>query len=821
MMKTLTLETAVKQIKVTCERAKSRKEPSPFCFVVGAGISHPPVPLASNIIEDCKTEARRWGLDEEPASTKPLDLYSHWFGRAYAQPVDRQRYLRGLMEKAFISRANFRLAHLLLGDSVARIVVTPNFDDFLSRALDLFGKRHIVCDHPQTVERINVESADVQIIHVHGTYWFYDCANLQEEVASASTSSPQQAFTMSSLLDDILRNRSPLVVGYSGWEGDVIMGALKRRLEKPLPRNIYWFYYSRAEADGMPDWLQRHPNLSVVLPRLPVTTGPGGSQRGLAGEASTEPVLAAERSPETDASKEPVLKATFVLDALIREFGLEPPRLTRDPLGFFAEQLRQTLWTDEGEEETGDVYSIRALIEHLENAKRTEEETRLKANTELEAMREALRRSDYRSAVRAAQTINLESLDGDQLREVANSMSAAGESLLDDSPEELAAYDLTIDANDLLARRGRREQVLAERVARALFNKGVTLATLKRNDEALATYDDLLRRFIDASELAVRLQVAKALRNKGVTLATLDRNEEAIGAYDELLRRFVDASEPALREQVAPVLFNRGATLSTLNRTEEALAAYDELLRRFADAPEPSLRAQVAMTLVNKGFTLGNLDRNEEAIAVYDDLVRRFADASESPLREQTARALFNKGATLGTLSRNDEALATYDEVLRRFLDSPDPALRTQVAMSLLNKGVTLGNLNRNEEAITIYDDLLRRFSDAPEVALRVQTAMALLNKGVRLGVLDRGEDAIAVYDDLWRRFADAPESALRLQAAKALVNKGARLKALNRTEEAVAAYEEVLRRFSDASDPALREQVALAKQHKEIPLGT
>jgi hypothetical protein len=42
-----------------------------------------------------------------------------------------------------------------------------------------------------------------------------------------------------------------------------------------------------------------------------------------------------------------------------------------------------------------------------------------------------------------------------------------------------------------------------------------------------------------------------ALRNKGVALSTLGRSEEAIAVYDDLLARFGNATEPALREHVA------------------------------------------------------------------------------------------------------------------------------------------------------------------------------------------------------------------------------------------------------------------------------
>src|SRR5687768_3092374 len=137
-MRTLPIGPATREIRQACLRAKDRSEPPPFSFVVGAGLSHPPVLLAGQIVEHCRQEVSRWGpADDPPARTAPVDVYSHWFGKAYPQASDRQIYLREIMEKAHISRANFRLAHLLLDGTIGQIVVTPNFDDLLARALTL------------------------------------------------------------------------------------------------------------------------------------------------------------------------------------------------------------------------------------------------------------------------------------------------------------------------------------------------------------------------------------------------------------------------------------------------------------------------------------------------------------------------------------------------------------------------------------------------------------------------------------------------------------------------------------------------------------
>jgi hypothetical protein len=177
----LDLESAVSEITQACEARLGRL--SPFFFIVGAGISAPTIPLATDIESECKAVAARHGRSAEPKNKNPIDTYSHWFELAFPNPEQRQRYLRKKIQGKQISPAVFRLAHLLLSKAAGNIVVTPNFDDFLSRALTLFGEQYVICDHPSTVGRISLETDDIQIVHVHGTYWFYDCCNLKGEIA--------------------------------------------------------------------------------------------------------------------------------------------------------------------------------------------------------------------------------------------------------------------------------------------------------------------------------------------------------------------------------------------------------------------------------------------------------------------------------------------------------------------------------------------------------------------------------------------------------------------------------------------------------------
>ncbi len=315
---------------------------------------------------------------------------------------------------------------------------------------------------------------------------------------------------------------------------------------------------------------------------------------------------------------------------------------------------------------------------------------------------------------------------------------------------------------DLKVKEQKQEiEILQDEAAKA-YKKGDFQSTINK-------LDLLLSRFGDNDDPALRETVATALFNKGHTLESLDRHEEAITVFDDLILRFRETDVPALREQVAHALLHKGLDLGRLKRGEEAIAVYDDLIRRFGEADDPTLRKYVANALFNKGVNLDELKRLQEAITVYDELIRRFGEADDPALREGVARGLFNKGVNLDELKRLQEAIAVYDELIRCFGEADDPALREQVARGLFNKGIDLHGLGRIEEAIGVYDDLIRRFGEADDPVLRGQVACGLCKKSLALGKLGRGEEEIAVHDDLLRRFAATCDPELRKPLACAV----------------------------------------------------
>ncbi|HLG16872.1 MAG TPA: tetratricopeptide repeat protein [Blastocatellia bacterium] len=774
-MNFINLKRAVTEIKQACDGVKGSQR-TPFFFIVGAGISHPSVPLAPDLVKDFSKTAGDYGKTNEPQSKRDVDNYAHWFEQAHPQRIDRQQYLHDLIKDRPISHANLRLAHLLLTKRITNLVVTPNFDDFLTRSLHLFGMQHVVCDHPNTVERVDHERQDtIQIVHVHGTYWFYDCCNLSGEIEGRAQSS-SETYTMGFLLDQILYRRSPLVIGYSGWEGDVIMKALEKRLKQGgLPRRIYWFCFRRENADWLPSWLRDHQDVYFVVPEqesasgvLEETSQDGSPESQMSQSSRIEGATFVEAE-----AVEPTLSAQQVLDALIETFGLEPPALTRDPLCFFAEQLRTSLPKADTANGESDIYFIDSVIERIQRARdREAEENKRIEGTRLmlEPVRDAIRSSKYRDAIRLLSGIpsgDLRRFNDEQLREAMDAARTSALRLSDNTEEELRGYDLVISIGFIFLDQKPDQSSVRKQVAQALVDKGITLGAMARGNEAVTVFEEVVKHFGTDAEL--REQVARAWHNKGNRLATLNQSEEAIKAYDEVVNLFCDADEPMLLNRVAKALVSKGNRLGALNRSDEAIAVYDEVVKRFGEAVEPAICEKVATALRNKGNRLAALNRNEDAVTVFDDVLKRFGDAREPALRVQVAIALRDKGYRLRELSRSEEAIAVFDEVIRRFGKATEPALRVHAAIAMRDKGSRLGASDRSEEAITVFDDVVKRFGEVPEPALRAQAAMALRDKGSLLSALDRSEEAITVFEDVIRHFGEATEQAVRVQVGNAL----------------------------------------------------
>ncbi len=95
----LYLDEAIGEIAQACQYAADEENRKRFVFLVGAGLSYPSVPLARNIESDCREIAEKRKIKPLAGEPSAMERYSYWFGKAYPQRLQRQRYLKCLIER--------------------------------------------------------------------------------------------------------------------------------------------------------------------------------------------------------------------------------------------------------------------------------------------------------------------------------------------------------------------------------------------------------------------------------------------------------------------------------------------------------------------------------------------------------------------------------------------------------------------------------------------------------------------------------------------------------------------------------------------------
>jgi tetratricopeptide (TPR) repeat protein len=639
------LKTAAYQIRSAYD---DRERTQPFFFIVGAGLSAPSVPLAREITEHCqaKVRSRETGVVQTVLPTG-LDAYSYWFDRAYPQPADRQRYLRSLIENKPLSDASLRLAHILGSNRLTNLVVTPNFDDFISRALTIFGITHTVCDHPDTVDRFDLTNTEVKIVHVHGSYKFYDCRNLRDEVELRAQPSARTTRTMAAFLDRALSFSSPLVIGYSGWEDDVIMSALRRRIEgASLPYRLYWFVYRPEDAEELESrtpWLKNHPDVRLVVPK------------------QTAPQLSSvdEEMPLAVAGTTESLPAQVILEEITRWFDLGEPEITKDPVGFFARQLRRTLMQETGQSSLAGIYSFEKVVARLDRAAQLEAIDFNSANLEgpsgtLEDVRRLVRQSQYTRAIELAES-TIDQL-GDEERQAIYE-------LIDSLKENDLESEARLKSADLLIRIAEMTPDIAtqpnfpRRNIQHLVQKGEALYRLERYGEAIAVFDGLVEMYGSSSDEKMKWFCLYALTRKALALGGSGRELEAAALYDKLLPS-MDRND-WLAEQTR---FNRACSLARANLRTEALAAFEEFVTEHRSAPNGWTQVLVASALERIAQFKEKDGDVPQAIAALHELLSLYRQTQNSQVATYVGGALLHLAEVCSKTDRTDEAMAALDD---------------------------------------------------------------------------------------------------------------------------------------------------------------
>jgi len=161
-------------------------------------------------------------------------------------------------------------------------------------------------------------------------------------------------------------------------------------------------------------------------------------------------------------------------------------------------------------------------------------------------------------------------------------------------------------------------------------------------------YKVALDHFVQAYNVSSKpIEQASALVDQGYTLGKMRRHQDAIAIYNEVVRRFDDATEASLHEQVAKALAGNGVSFGMIGEHQKAINNCKEVVNRFGGMTEAPLRVLVAGALLIEGFTYEQMEKHQEAIAIYDEVMQRFGGATEELLVELVEIAKQNKSIML------------------------------------------------------------------------------------------------------------------------------------------------------------------------------
>ena len=261
-------------------------------------------------------------------------------------------------------------------------------------------------------------------------------------------------------------------------------------------------------------------------------------------------------------------------------------------------------------------------------------------------------------------------------------------------------------------------------------NKGMSLAVLGQQQEAIACYD---------KALAICPVEPKIWTNKGLLLHKLGCFEEAIYCHDRAL---------ALDPNLNGIWSNKAASLAAIGRHAEADTCYGKAL---------ALDSGNAAPWNDRGVALKAAGRYREAVACYDKAIA---------IDQRYAEAWNNKGAALSFLGTHEDAIACYKQAL---------GINPRYAEVLYNIGLSFVALGRPRDAIRAYDASLE---------INPRDADVWYAKANRLEVLGCADEAISCYDNALR---------INPHCVEAWDNKGGTFVSLHRYREALECYDAAL----------------------------
>jgi tetratricopeptide (TPR) repeat protein len=206
---------------------------------------------------------------------------------------------------------------------------------------------------------------------------------------------------------------------------------------------------------------------------------------------------------------------------------------------------------------------------------------------------------------------------------------------------DLIESDRSLEAIDVyrsLSERLPREVPFLEPLAQGFMNWAAALDKLGRHAEEKEVYDKIQNLLAGTQDDSTSRHLAWAFLNKGITLASEREFEAAIAMYDVVLKRwwtptFSSDTPMRMHEAMAAALRHRAAALTDSGHPEEAIADADRAVDRYLGAGETGIQEEIAWAMFTKGVALEALGRKPDALVTYDELVKRYRRSTAKQVR--------------------------------------------------------------------------------------------------------------------------------------------------------------------------------------------
>ncbi len=358
---------------------------------------------------------------------------------------------------------------------------------------------------------------------------------------------------------------------------------------------------------------------------------------------------------------------------------------------------------------------------------------------------------------------------------------------------------------------------------------GTLLIMMRRNDEALAALDTSLDRLLDhvsgdaCVTPAVPRVLTRSMSTKALALEELGRDRDALACYEEMVRRFERAEDTVVRGRVASAMLRCAKLRGRLGRQDQEIAGCEALVARYGDVDQVDLKRTVLEALEWKLLTYRDQGDYEQVIEVCDDIIRRYASERDREITSGVARTMVRKAGAFHELDRPAEEVECLDQVATQYGAAEDPYLRAHGAHALMFKAITLNDSGQTADEMECYEQIIARYAEDEDDKVRSVAAQALVNKGISLGAIadDAAEDIgvreieaeIACYDEAIARYGDADFLGLQQVVAEALLYKGTTLLDAGRSDEAAACFNALVEGYDHVEDAEIEKAVMEARE--------